>query len=528
MEAHAEAYAQLDRALSGALAGALSPTDRLLAYELAATEASALFRVEEPIQLAQQGLALAGADLAAAVRLATSLALTLHWRGQVEEADVYWRRAGVDAAKLGRAPDVALMHGWHALCLLVGEQPMQAHAAAAQARSAAADADVTSSKTLQLAIALADMADALAAMNAGEPSATADAVRALAAVRQVGLVPSTMVQAAFCSTALVALQLDAVDAEAAALAATLERRQVGLQLSNRAIQTFAALQRGKLDPVLLPDPRGTPVPPRSGVAGRILAAQAVRELRAGTLGAVGRWLGEELMPAERPLAAASLDIARLEYLYLQAMHDLHDIRASNALRTYAQSLFDTGVQQHHARVCGEAAVYLARMGVAVAVPNWLHADSHLMLFWRWARAILDKNASSLRDVATLLVQLGCPYESAMALVDAGELSDAYRQLRAMSATTLREHVASMLRQAHLPVPRRTRSAVAADGLTDTERNVCGLVVDGLRNRELAARLHMSVRTVETHLSNVYRKTGTDNRAALTRWWLARTTPSDTQ
>ena len=151
-----------------------------------------------------------------------------------------------------------------------------------------------------------------------------------------------------------------------------------------------------------------------------------------------------------------------------------------------------------------------------------------MLFWRWAQAILDKNASCLRDVATLLVQLGCPYESAMALVDAGELSDAYRQLRAMSATTLREHVASMLRRAHLPVPRRTRSAVAADGLTDTERNVCGLAVDGLRNRELAARLHMSVRTVETHLSNVYRKTGTDNRAALTRWWLARTTPSDAQ
>ena len=47
MEAHAEAYAQLERAL----AGELEPRDRLLAFELAATEASALFPSRSPSRL---------------------------------------------------------------------------------------------------------------------------------------------------------------------------------------------------------------------------------------------------------------------------------------------------------------------------------------------------------------------------------------------------------------------------------------------------------------------------------------------
>ena len=85
-------------------------------------------------------------------------------------------------------------------------------------------------------------------------------------------------------------------------------------------------------------------------------------------------------------------------------------------------------------------------------------------------------------------------------------------------TTLREQVADAMRREAMPIPRRTRAAVAEDGLTDTEREVCRLVSAGLSNEEAAQRLTISVRTVETHLTNIYRKTGRKGRLALVTWW----------
>ena len=506
LEAHAEAYAQLERAL----AGELDAPSRLHAFELAATEASALFRIQEPIEFAKQGLALAGDDPAATLRLATSLALTLHWRGEVEAAERYWQQAAGAAGHFTRAADLALMHAWRGLCAIVSEQPLAAGAAVAASRAALPAANA--SKAAHLAAALADMAEALARLTVGDAGAAADATTALERLRTVGLVPWTMALAAFGATTLVALELDAVDAAIAALGAVLERRQVGLRLTNNAFAAFAAVQRGDLAPVRVPDPRGTPLPPRSGVAGRLLAVHALREIRAGNLAGVADMLGPAPTPARRPLAGASLDIARLEYL---ALTD------PAALRECAQAMHDTCMASHHARGCGEAAVHLARSGIAVTRPDWLPAGSRLALFWDWATAIGGADAPALRNVADALVKLGCPYEAAVALLDAGDLNEAYRRLRALDATNLRDRIASRMRLAHLPVPRRTRAAVAADGLTDSEREVCVLIVQAMRNRDIAERLCISVRTVETHLSNLYRKTGTNNRNALARWWSGR-------
>jgi non-specific serine/threonine protein kinase len=59
--------------------------------------------------------------------------------------------------------------------------------------------------------------------------------------------------------------------------------------------------------------------------------------------------------------------------------------------------------------------------------------------------------------------------------------------------------------------------VSADGLSEREREVAGLVADGLSNKEIAARLHLSVRTVESHVRHVLTKVGLVNRTQLANW-----------
>jgi two-component system response regulator NreC len=55
------------------------------------------------------------------------------------------------------------------------------------------------------------------------------------------------------------------------------------------------------------------------------------------------------------------------------------------------------------------------------------------------------------------------------------------------------------------------------GLTPREAEVLGLIAEGHTNPEIAERLVVSVRTVETHRSAVHRKVGTTNRAELVRY-----------
>jgi DNA-binding NarL/FixJ family response regulator len=51
-------------------------------------------------------------------------------------------------------------------------------------------------------------------------------------------------------------------------------------------------------------------------------------------------------------------------------------------------------------------------------------------------------------------------------------------------------------------------------LTAAERRVAELVAEGLANKEIAARLFVTPRTVEAHLSKVYAKLGVRSRAQL--------------
>ena len=54
----------------------------------------------------------------------------------------------------------------------------------------------------------------------------------------------------------------------------------------------------------------------------------------------------------------------------------------------------------------------------------------------------------------------------------------------------------------------------AGGLTPTEERVAGLVAEGLSNKQVAAELFVSVRTVEANLTRVYAKLGIRSRTEL--------------
>jgi DNA-binding NarL/FixJ family response regulator len=56
-----------------------------------------------------------------------------------------------------------------------------------------------------------------------------------------------------------------------------------------------------------------------------------------------------------------------------------------------------------------------------------------------------------------------------------------------------------------------------DQLTSREREVLQLIARGYSYKEIAARLHLSSRTVESHVSAVLRKLQLSNRHELTRW-----------
>jgi non-specific serine/threonine protein kinase len=67
-------------------------------------------------------------------------------------------------------------------------------------------------------------------------------------------------------------------------------------------------------------------------------------------------------------------------------------------------------------------------------------------------------------------------------------------------------------------PRTT----SADGLSVREREVASLVAHGLSNKEIAGRLHLSVRTVESHIRHMLTKLGLVNRTQLANWMRQRT------
>jgi two-component system nitrate/nitrite response regulator NarL len=92
-------------------------------------------------------------------------------------------------------------------------------------------------------------------------------------------------------------------------------------------------------------------------------------------------------------------------------------------------------------------------------------------------------------------------------IDANQLCDA------IAAVARGQVVLAPEVQTGLASEIRLRRADGRPLLSERERQILGLVADGLTAPQMATRLHLSVGTVKTHLLHVYEKLGVSERAA---------------
>jgi non-specific serine/threonine protein kinase len=82
-----------------------------------------------------------------------------------------------------------------------------------------------------------------------------------------------------------------------------------------------------------------------------------------------------------------------------------------------------------------------------------------------------------------------------------------------------------LREKLMPAvaPGPARQSASSDTLTAREREIAGLVADGLSNRDIAEKLVISEGTVEVHVKHILGKLGFSSRAQVAGWF-ARQSP----
>jgi DNA-binding CsgD family transcriptional regulator/tetratricopeptide (TPR) repeat protein len=158
-----------------------------------------------------------------------------------------------------------------------------------------------------------------------------------------------------------------------------------------------------------------------------------------------------------------------------------------------------------ARYRGEILRYAARCGWSLGEPAGCRPEHLLGLRGDWEGAAQEWQ------------RIGDPYERALELAESGlpePTLEALDVLDGLGAAPAARLVRARLRELGVAkVPRGPRPATRAHpaGLTERQGDVLRMLGDGLTNAEIAAKLVVSVRTVDHHVSAILMKLGVSGR-----------------
>ncbi|WP_186404113.1 helix-turn-helix transcriptional regulator [[Actinomadura] parvosata] len=162
------------------------------------------------------------------------------------------------------------------------------------------------------------------------------------------------------------------------------------------------------------------------------------------------------------------------------------------------------VSVRHPVYAGELALRRWLAGGERRAPSCAAAPYRMMIGGEWAAAAAEwerRGARYTRLWALALGEQGAPIEALRTLDGLGA---------ARAAQWLR---GELRRRGFTRIPRGPRRATAANaaGLTPRQADVLALLAEGLSNAEIAARLSLSAKTVDHHISAVLAKLGVASR-----------------
>jgi DNA-binding NarL/FixJ family response regulator len=193
-------------------------------------------------------------------------------------------------------------------------------------------------------------------------------------------------------------------------------------------------------------------------------------------------------------------------------------------------MFRAGVRAElgaHVDVVGEAATVAQAISLIGATePDVVLLDVHMPD--GGGRAVLDAVRKTHPQVRFLALSVSDAAEDVIGLIRAGargyvtktispeDLVDAIRRV-ADGDAVFSPRLAGFVLDAFAARPDAVVADPELDQLTNREREVLRLLARGYAYKEIAKELFISIKTVETHVSNVLRKLQMSNRYELSRW-----------
>jgi len=209
------------------------------------------------------------------------------------------------------------------------------------------------------------------------------------------------------------------------------------------------------------------------------------------------------------------------------------VEAPRGLRVFLvddHAMFRAGVRAElgaFVEVVGEAGTVADAVASITALrPDVVLLDVHMPD--GGGRAVLEALRRAQPDVKFLALSVSDSAEDVIGLIRAGargyvtktispeQLAEAVRRV-ADGDAVFSPRLAGFVLDAFAARPDVPVADPELDQLTNREREVLRLLARGYAYKEIAKELYISIKTVETHVSNVLRKLQMSNRYELSRW-----------